>query len=187
LGGGERQDPGALAARAHLAASAALAVRRSSEPLGVHELNGLYRDRAGVTPDANELRHLLRTVVANVGAANAPGWYWLRGLGGTEVRARIAALAAGDGEAKVVKEAIALLTSSPTPPKPGELRTIVESALGAKEGEATAALGLLARHGTRRDLTALAGALDSHPDTEGVATARLTIRSCEIPPSALRT
>jgi hypothetical protein len=98
LSGAEVEEDEPAIARAFLAASTALGLIRSSEPLGVHELNGLYRDRKSVLPTTAERNHLLRTILVNIGAANAPGWYWLRdesagnsspGLGNGDHRQRL--------------------------------------------------------------------------------------------------
>jgi hypothetical protein len=186
---GEPEERGGeIAARAHLAATAALAQRRSSEPLGVHELNGLYRDRATVEPDQGERRELLRSVIANLGAANAPGWYWLRSFEAGEVRTLVALLAAGEGDDQVPREAIRLLREAPGPPPAGELRAIVRKALAGDGTNAAAALELLGRHGVRTDLRALAGELDVHAESEqdAVAAARLEIVAREAPAMALR-
>jgi hypothetical protein len=187
--GGPEERAGEIAARAHLAATAALAQRRSSEPLGVHELNGLYRDRAKVEPDYSEQRELLRAVIVNLGAANAPGWYWFRSLEAGEVRTLVALMAAGDGDDQVPREAIRLLREAPTPPPSGELRGIVRKSLAGDGANAPAALELLGRHGSRLDLRALAGELERHAEDEPevVAAARIEIVAREAPATALRT
>jgi Predicted nucleotide-binding protein containing TIR-like domain len=187
IGGEQTERAAPVAARAHLAASAALAARRSSELLGVHEINGLYRDRASVVPDGSERRHLLRTIIGNVGAANAPGWYWLRGMGALEVRAQVSMLAMSDTDSKVTREAVNLLLHSRTPPPSPELRGIVRTGLREDSGNVDTVLKLLKHHGTRSDLRALASSLESHGNAEAVNAARLAVQSKAAPQAALRT
>jgi hypothetical protein len=186
--GGTAQNAGQIAARAHLAATAALAQRRSSEPLGVHELNGLYRDRITIDPDDGERREMLRSVIVNMRASNAPGWFWLRSLGAAEVRTLVAMMAAGDGDDRLAREAMRLLRETPNTVSSSELRAIVRRAIGGDRNDAPAALELLARHGVRLDLRALASELDLYAEDEPdeVAAARLEVIAREAPAMALR-
>jgi hypothetical protein len=184
---GENHDrAAAIAARAHLTALTALSSRRSTEPLGVHELNGLYRDRASVTPDSGERQQLLRTVVVNLGAANAPGWYWLRETPASELHARVAVLAMGEGDSRAMREAMNLLLHSSTAPPGTQLRSIVRSALRGGHGSGEVALKLLKKHGTRADLRVLADDLSRHTDDKPVAVARIGVQSRTAPAAALR-
>lgn len=80
LGEGDGVDVASVA-RAHLAVSAALAPLRSMDLYGVHELNGLFRERASVSPTRSEERHIARTVIAHLDDDNAPGWHWLKTFG----------------------------------------------------------------------------------------------------------
>lgn len=175
----------AIAARAHLVALTALSARRSTEGLGVHELNGLYRDRISVIPDSRERQQLVRAVVTNIGAANAPGWYWLRDTPSSELRARVAVLATSEGDPRAMREALNLLLHSPTPPPAGQLRAIVKSGLKGEHGNGEVSLGLLKQHGSQADLKALATDLDRYSDDDAVAAARLEVRSRTAPVGVL--
>ncbi|MDX6624225.1 MAG: hypothetical protein QOE75_2157 [Solirubrobacterales bacterium] len=187
VAGEEKENAGAIAARAHLAASTALASLRSSEPLGVHELNGLYLERENVLPSSAELQHLFRTVIANVGAANAPGWFWVKDASSDEVRTRVLVAAMGESDSGAAREAAKLLSHDPVGLSPGQLRGVLRAALKAGESShGKACLRLLKKQGSRADLRVLASELDAHDDTESVGSARLTIQSREGPQAALR-
>lgn len=186
LQGTDASDLGSVAARAHLASSTALATARSADLLGAHEINGLYRDRTSVTPTHSELSHLLRTIVANVGAANAPGWYWLRSISSAELQSRIVTLAIGDSDDATKRAAIDLLRYSPNRITPGELRSIVMAGLANDASAGSNVLALLERHGSRRDLKALREGLEAYSDRKAVHQAQLTINSRETPTTALQ-
>lgn len=187
LQGGDCSDIGATAARAHLASSTILASHRSAENLGVHELNGLYRERRGVTPTAAETMFLFRAVVANLGADNAPGWYWLRDCSASEIRGRLVELASSDADNATRREALELLAHSPDSPTPGELRTVVKAALeDGDESLGSKGLAVLENHGTRRDLKALESSLENYADAKRIRQARLVVVAKEAPGTALR-
>jgi hypothetical protein len=186
-GEADTEEDETIIARAHLAASTALALVRSSEPLGVHELNGLYRDRVSVVPSETERTYLLRAVVANIGAANAPGWYWLRDESAEGIRTRISALALNESDSNAAREAIKLLINSEAGPSRSHLRAIVRQTLRHEGGvNADSGLALLRRHGTRTDLRALSVELGTHSKREPVAAARIAVQSRESPAAALR-
>jgi hypothetical protein len=180
-------DAEAISARALLAASTDLAGRRSAEPLGVHALNGLFLERGQVRPTDPEKLHLLRTVVTNIGSANAPGWYWHRGTSATELQATIIVMASADRDSAASRAAMELLAKSTISLAPGELRVIVRAALSNNDGaNVSTGLDLLGRHGTRRDLQVLADQLDAHRDAKAVRGARLHIQARESPAWALQ-
>ena len=131
LAGRSEEDLGPLAARAHLAASTALAGVRNAEQLGAHEVNGLYREREGVEPSPREQEHLLASLLENLTADNTPGWYWLRGMEEGEICARITSVAVS-GEDSPRRMAIRLLGKLKVRPSAGELRSIVRAALGTE-------------------------------------------------------
>jgi hypothetical protein len=187
LSGSDVEEDEPTIARAFLAASTALALIRSSEPLGVHEMNGLYRDRKSIVPTTAERSHILRAVLVNIGAANAPGWYWLRHESAAGIRAQVSAVALNESDSHAVREAIKLLINADAGPSRGELRAIVRHALSYDNGaNADSALELLKSHGTRTDLRALRAELDAHPRQDPVAAVRLAIQSRESPTAALR-
>ena len=186
LSGAETEEDEPAIARAFLAASTALALIRSSEPLGVHELNGFYRDRESVVPTTAERSHLFRAVLTNIGAANAPGWYWLREESAAGIRAQVSAMALNESDSHVAREAIKLLINADSGPARGELRAIVRHALNYDDGtNGDSALDLLKHHGTRTDLRALRAELDAYPRQDAIDAVRIAIQSRESPTAAL--
>lgn len=185
--GGDIEEPSAVAARAYLAASAALAARRTADPPGVHECNSLYLERNKLNLSSEERGHLLRAILANITSDNAPGWYWLRELNAEEVQDRVVQIAIGDSDDDARTGAIQLLTEAPEYPGTARLRTVIKSGLNSDGGRiGSKVLGLLGRHGKRTDLRALGTVLDDYRDQEEVAKARLTIQCRESPRTAMR-
>lgn len=182
----ETSGLGSVAARAHLATSTALATVRSADLLGVHEINGLYRERSSIKPTQAEIAHLFRTLVANAGAANAPGWYWLRNTSASELRSWIVTLAVEDSDDATKRAAIDLLERSPSHLSSSDLRSVVKAGLTADDSTASKVLSLLEKQGNRRDLKALREELNAHSDTKAVNQARLAVQAKEAPRTALQ-
>lgn len=180
-------EAGSIAARAYLASLTALGLIRSASLLGAHELNGLYRDRESVKPSDAEESTLLSAIVANVGSANCPGWYWFRGRTSREIQALILGLTQESSDVAARRGAIQLLSRSPNRPTSRELRDCIRTALSDDGGVRSDALMLLEAHGTTADLVALKDALDSSRDAKGIEKVRLAVQSREAPSSAFRT
>lgn len=187
LRGRDCADIGSAAARAHLASSTVLAAHRSAENLGVHEINGLYRERRGVVATGSETMFLLRTIVSNIGSDNAPGWYWFRDLSSAEIRSRVVELAMSDADNRTQGGALELLSNSPEAPSPSELRAVINGALDNKEEFlGSKALALLEKHGTRRDIQVLQPVLDAYADKKSVRRACLVVVAREMAGTAFR-
>jgi hypothetical protein len=185
--GEEIEGDAAVAARAYMVASAALAARRTAEPPGVHEINGLYLERTKVALSPSEQWHLMRAIVAHMGGDNAPGWYWLKDAGDTGALDLLGKIASGDSDTDARCGAIDLLANLPDRPPTGLLRSVLKAAFTSKEERvAEKALKLLAAHGTRRDLLALASELEVYTDQGEVAKARVRVLARESPRAAMR-
>jgi len=174
----------ASVARAHLAVSAALASLRSMDLYGVHELNGLFRERASVTPTHSEVRHIARTVVAHLDDDNAPGWHWLKAFGAEAFHSLVIEMARADPNEGLRVRALKLLSRSRRVVPYAAVKELVERGLGDRDWRIrSAALELLDAHGNLRLARSIGDLLLK--DSEG-ASALLSIRARETPVAALR-
>jgi hypothetical protein len=171
-------------ARAHLSASVALAAARSTSPFGVHELNGLYRERELLDLTGEEERFLLRTVLLYSTNENAPGWYWLRRWSAVSLYEFVLGLALGDPDASVRSQSLKILAGAPRKIRRRELRALMEAGVGRDEEQSVrvAGLDLLAKRGDTRLLKELGDVLD----TPGGPEATLVVRAKHAPVAALR-
>lgn len=180
----ESSTPEPLAIRrAHLAASTALTSLASTSIYGIHELNGLYRIRAQLRLSADEVRHLLRSVIDHLDLNTGPGWYWLRSVSATECHEMLVELAAGDPNSDVRAKSLRLLAKARRALTPKQVKTLIQSGLDSGSSQIhRAALVLLAAKGNVRLLRQIATELG--PDAQE---AELEVRARETPSAALRT
>jgi hypothetical protein len=169
--------------RAHIAASTALTSLASNSIYGVHELNGLHRIRAELRLSAEEIRHLLRSVVRHLDLDTGPGWYWLRSASAAECHEMLIELAAADPDASVRAKSMGLLAKARRELAPRWVKALVKSGLDSEDGQIRrAALELLAAKGKVRFLSQIS----SDPGS-GFDKAVLEVRARETPSAALRT
>lgn len=171
-------------ARTHLSASVALSAERSTSPFGVHELNGLFRERALLDLTSVEERFLLRTILLQSGSENSPGWYWFRRHSAATLHRFVIDFALGDPDEAVRTRSLRLLAVAPRELERRDLKALLEAGLDP-EGEQSiqdAALALLAKRGDTRLLPELGDAIDTPKASEAV----LVVRSRHAPVAALR-
>jgi hypothetical protein len=169
-------------ARAHLAASVALAGVRSISTFGVHELNGLYREREALRLSAEEKRHLMRTMVLHIGDENAPGWYWFRDRRAGDLHGELVELAREDPDLSVRTRSLDLLARTTEKIGAAEFRRVIAAGLKEGGGVRAAALRLLGARGNTR----LLGTLREELQGADTAEAMLTVRARHAPGAALR-
>ncbi len=168
--------------RAHIAASTALTSLSSASIYGVHELNGLYRTRTELRLSAEEVRHLLRSVVSHLSIDTAPGWYWLRNASAAECYEMLVEFAAADPDSSVRTKSLELLANTRRKLAPKWVKALVVSGLDSGKGQVrSAALKLLAAKGDVRLLSQIGS--DLGPDA---SEAILEVRARETPSAALR-
>jgi len=182
---GERDSASAASvARAHLATSAMLASLRSSELYGVHELNGLFRERASVQLTRAEKRHIARTVVARLDNGNAPGWYWLKTYGASDFHSLVIDMAENDPSDNLRVRALKLLATSRRSLPASAVKKLVQRGLEQDNWQnRSAALELLDAHGSLRIAQSLE---DAVRNSAGGASTLLSIRARETPVAAFR-
>jgi hypothetical protein len=169
-------------ARAHLAASVALAAVRSISTFGVHELNGLYREREALELRPEEKRHLLRSIVLHTDDENAPGWYWFRDRLAGELYGLLVELAREDPDLSVRTRSLDLLARTTETVPAAELRLAIATGLAEGGAVRAAALRLLATRGDTR----LLGRLGDEVGTADASEAVLAVRASHAPGAALR-
>jgi hypothetical protein len=175
--------PGPFApARAHLAASVALAGVRSISTFGVHELNGLYRERGALQLTPEEKRHLLRTIILHTNDENAPGWFWFRDRRPAELHGVLVELAREDPDLGVRTRSLDLLARTAEPVAPADLRGLLTAGLAEGGQVRAAALHLLGVRGDTRLLRELGEELAGTDAAE----AALAVRALHAPAAALR-
>jgi len=179
---GQPGSPSA-AARAHLSASVVLSGERSTSPFGVHELNGLFRERKLLDLTNEEERFLLRTILLQSENENAPGWYWFRRRSAAELHRLVVELALGDPDEAVRTRCLMILTLAPRKIDRRDLKSLVEAGLGSDEDSVQdATLRLLAKRGDTRLLRELGDIIDIPKAGEAV----LIVRSRHTPVAGLR-
>jgi hypothetical protein len=170
-------------ARAHLAASAALAAVRSTALYGVHELYSLFRERDDLLLADRERSHLLRTAVARLTTDNAPCWYWYRNSTAEDIHQRFIDLAALDPDEAVRIMALQMLAHAPRPLSPKDLHHLVTLAVEDENSRIrNAGTALLVAHGDM----AVARRLQQETKVQEIADAILAIRAADTPVKALR-
>jgi hypothetical protein len=168
--------------RAHIAAATALASLSSTSIYGVHELNGLYRTRDNLQLSADEVRHLLRSVIAHLDDDVAPGWYWLRGARAAESHEMLVEFALADPDPHLRATSLKILAKARRKLAPRSVKALVAAGLDSKPGHVRrASLQLLAAKGDTRLLSKLSSELGRDSDE-----AVLEVRSREAPSAALR-
>lgn len=168
--------------RAHIAASTALTSLASNSTYGVHELNGLHRIRTELRLSAEEVRHLLRSVIHHIDLDTGPGWYWLRSTSAAECHEMLIELAAADPDASVRAKSMRLLAKTRRELAPKWVKALVKSGLDSEYGQIRrSALELLAAKGKVRLLNQLRS--DLGPDSREAV---LEVRARETPSTALR-
>jgi hypothetical protein len=168
--------------RAHIAAATALTSLSSTSIYGVHELNGLHRTRADLQLSTEEVRHLIRSVIAHIDDGVAPGWYWLRGASAKECHEMLVDFALADPNPNLRAKSLKLLAKANRKLVPGQMRKLVEAGLSSNTGQIRrSALQLLAAKGDTRLLGTISAELG--PDS---AEAVLEVRSRRTPSAALR-
>lgn len=185
LEGPTEDSPGSpsAAARAHLSASVALSGERSTSPFGVHELNGLFRERTLLDLTSEEERFLLRTILLQSHNENAPGWYWFRRRTAEDLHRLVVDLAMGDPDEAVRARSLEILTLTARGLGRRDLKALLEAGLGAEEERVrNAALQLLAKRGDTRLLRELGDIVDTPEAAEAV----LLVRSRHTPVAGLR-
>jgi hypothetical protein len=177
-------DSPSVVARTHLSASVALAAERSTSPFGVHELNGLFRERRLLDLTRDEERFLLRTILLHFGNNNAPGWYWFRRRSAGSLHRLIIGFALADPDESVRTRSLRMLASTPRKMDRRDLKDLVESGLGPNEEQSVqdAALDLLAKRGDTRLLRELGDVIDTPRANEAV----LLVRARNVPVAGLR-
>jgi hypothetical protein len=169
-------------ARAHLAASVALAGVRSISTFGIHELNGLYRERDALRLSPEEKRHLLRTMILHAEDENAPGWYWFRDQRAGDLHGALVELAREDPDHAVRTRSLDLLARTTEAIGAAELRRVITAGLEEAGGVRAAALRLLGARGNTR----LLGQLGEELGAADAAEAVLAVRARHAPSAALR-
>jgi hypothetical protein len=171
-------------ARAHLAASVALASVRSSSHYGVHELNGLFRERESIMLLEREEHHLVRTMLAHLDGDNAPGWYWQRRKSSAEVAAMVVELARNDSDAAVRRRSLKLISEGSTGLSSRALENLLRDVLEDEDKDVKdAALDLLASRGSVSIIRSLGDLLTG---IERSIEAEVEVRARETPVTALR-
>lgn len=177
-------NPMSSIARAHLSASVALAAQRSTSPFGVHELNGLFRERALLELTSDEERFLLRAVLLHSKSENAPGWYWSRRRSPAALHRFVIDLALQDPDDSVRTHALRMLADFPKVVTRHDLKKLVEAGISSDETGSVqdAALDLLARRGDTRLIHELGEAID----TAKATSALFLVRARHAPVTCLR-
>lgn len=120
-------------ARLYLLAATLMSNTQTSELLGVHEVNALYKHRARFQLTGAERTLLWRTLI---GATydNLPGWFWFPGLAGPDVGLRMTYSALYDRDIGVRKNALTLATDARLMLGPGDWEELVQAVLSQEEG-----------------------------------------------------
>ena len=98
-------------ARLFLFSSTLMARRHTSETLGTHEINLLYKNRDRLETASSEQHQLFRTIVGGSGDVK-PGWYWFRDTSEEAVAKALVALVSQDSSEGVQVAALDLLSAA---------------------------------------------------------------------------
>jgi hypothetical protein len=109
--GGEKKVHEFDVARLYLFSATWMSSRHTSDVLGTHEINLLYKHREKLKPTSGELHNLIRAVAADTSSLK-PGWFWIRNLKPENVGRILVLLATSDLNTDVRDNALKLLTSA---------------------------------------------------------------------------
>lgn len=162
--------------RALVAASASNARRPNAQRLAPTEINRVWAARPPMRLSGDESMLALRTMLADGEPHIVPGWSLQPRRSAEDLHRLICRIAFEDDDNAVRRGAVRLLADAPWRSSDAARVVVVEKLLNPEHAWLHGpVLELLGRHGTARDLDALAEALDRTPDADAVLRVRAVV------------